>query len=255
LKNEVVNIGDREKIFQDGDAGAGLTNLPEMVIIPGESLSSFWGLKSLGVWQSDEADVAATYGNKPGDSKYEDLNDDGVIGGDDYQVIGNGIPTTLLGWNNTLNYKNFTLNVFFQSMMGYDKWNFTYATAIMANADARAVTHVDIKDRWVAGSNEDTNIPAFSQTDVSEIQSSRFVESGNFIRLKNISLTYNLPQDLIKGINASLMVGATNLWTITDYKGLDPESYSNRGPSDARGADAGSYPNVKTWTFGVNVTF
>ena len=255
LTNEVKSIGDREKIFQDGDAGAGLTNLPEMVIIPGESLASYWGLNYLGVWQTNEADEAATYGNVPGDSKYEDLNNDGVIGGDDYQIIGSGIPTTLLGWNNTFTYQNFTLNIFFQSMMGYDKWNFSYATAIMANADAREVTHVDIKDRWVAGSNEDTDIPAFSASDVSEIQSSRFIESGDFIRLKNISLTYNLPDDLIKGINASLMIGANNLWTITNYGGIDPESYSNVGPVEARGADAGAYPNAKTWTFGVNVTF
>ena len=255
LKNEVVSIGDREQIFQDGDAGAGLTNLPEMVIIPGESLSSYWGLNYLGVWQTNEADEAATYNNVPGDSKYEDLNNDGTIGGDDYQIIGSGIPTTLLGWNNTFNYQNFTLNIFFQSMMGYEKWNFSYATAIMANADAREVTHVDIKDRWIAGSNEDSSIPAFSQSDVSEIQSSRFIESGDFIRLKNISLTYNLPKDLIKGINASFMVGANNLWTITNYGGIDPESYSNVGPEDARGADAGAYPNAKTWTFGVNVTF
>ena len=255
MKNEVVSIGDRERIFQDGDAGSGLTNLPEMVIVPGEPLGSYWGLNYLGVWQTNEADEAATYGKVPGDSKYEDLNNDGTIGGDDYQIIGNAIPTTLMGWNNNFSYKNFTLNVFFQSMMGYDKWNFSYATAIMANADAREITHVDIADRWIAGVNEDSNIPAFSRTTVDEIQSSRFIESGNFIRLKNISLTYNLPKDVIEFMDISFMVGANNLWTITDYTGLDPEAYSNRGPGESRGADAGAYPNSKTWTFGVNVTF
>ncbi len=255
LTNEVTSIGDREKIFQSGDAGAGLTNLPELVIIPGNPLSNYWGLKYLGVWQADEAAEAASYDNVPGDSKYEDLNGDGSIGGDDYQIIGSGIPTTLMGWNNTVTYKNLTLNVFFQSMMGYDKWNFTYAQAVMANADAREVTHVDIANRWIADVNEDTDIPAFSETDVSEIQSSRFIESGDFIRLKNISLTYNLPKDLIPGIDASFMVGANNLWTITNYKGIDPESYSNVGSGEAIAADAGSYPNAKTWTFGINVTF
>ncbi len=255
LDNEVISIGDREQIFSDGDAGAGLTNLPEMVIRPGGSLASYWGLNYLGVWKTEEAAAAAEYGNVPGDSKYEDLNDDNAIGGDDYQIIGSAIPTTLLGWNNTFYYKNFTLNVFLQSMMGYDKWNFTYAQAVMAAADAREITHVDILDRWVAGTNEDSDIPAFSESDVSEIQSSRFVEPGDFLRLKNVSLTYNLPNDLIRGINGSLMISGTNLWTLTNYGGIDPESYSNVGDGEARGADAGSYPNSKTWTFGINLIF
>nr|WKN37767.1 SusC/RagA family TonB-linked outer membrane protein [Tunicatimonas sp. TK19036] len=255
LNNEVVSIGDREQIFSDGDAGAGLTNLPEMVIMPGHSLASYWGLNYLGVWSTAEAAEAAEYGNVPGDSKYEDVNGDGAIGGDDYQIIGSAIPTRLLGWNNTFSYKNFTLNVFLQSMMGYDKWNFTYAQAVLAAADAREITHVDIQDRWVANTNEDSDIPAFSESDVAEIQSSRFVESGNFLRLKNVSLTYNLPNELLGGINGSVMVGATNLFTLTDYRGIDPESYSNVGTGEARGADAGSYPNAKTWTLGINLTF
>lgn len=256
LTNEVVNIGDREQIFLDGDAGAGLTNLPEMVIIPGNSLSNYWGLKYLGTWKTSEADLAQQFGNVPGDSRYEDVNGDGVIGGDDYQIIGTGIPTTLLGWNNTFTYKNFTLNAFFQSMMGFDKWNFSYAQAVMPVADAREATHVDVLDRWVAGSNENSDIPAFSGTNVNEIQSSRFVESGDFIRLKNLSVAYQLPRDLFTGFKGgSLMIAGTNLLTITDYRGLDPEAFSNRGPSDARGADGGAYPNSKTWTFSANVIF
>ena len=255
LNNEVVSIGDREQIFADGNAGAGLTNLPEMVIMPGNSLASYWGLNYLGVWQTSEATEAAEYGNVPGDSRYEDLNDDGTIGGDDYQIIGSAIPTRLLGWNNTVSYRNFTLNVFLQAMMGYDKWNFTYANAILANADARQITHVNIRDRWVADTNEDSDIPAFSESDVAEIQSSRFVEPGDFLRLKNVSLTYNLPQELIRGINGSVIISGINLLTLTNYGGIDPESYSNVGQGEARGADAGSYPNAKTWTLGINVTF
>jgi TonB-linked SusC/RagA family outer membrane protein len=254
LKNEVTNIGDRERIFLDGDSGAGLTNLPENVLIPGYGLSNFWGLKYLGTWKSSEASEAAVYGNVPGDSRYDDLNGDGAIGGDDYQIIGSGIPETLLGWNNTFNYKSFTLNIFFQAMMGYDKWNFAYAQSVMAVADAREVTHSDITKRWTE-SNE-TDIPHFSQSDLVEIQSSRFIQKGDFLRLKNLSLTYNLPQDLIPGVNGSLTIGALNLLTFTKYEGVDPEAYSNRGSnSDARGADAGAYPNAKTWTLGINLKF
>jgi TonB-linked SusC/RagA family outer membrane protein len=258
LTNEVTSIGDREKIFQDGDVGAGLTNLPEMVLIPGNSLSSYWGLNYLGTWKPGEESEAAVYGNVPGDSRYEDINDDGVIGGDDYQIIGSGIPQNLFGWNNTLNWKNFSLNIFFQAMTGYQKWNFAYATAVMANADSREATHTDILDRWQAGVNEDSDIPAFSTTDVSEIQSSRFLEDGDFLRLKNLSLNYNWLVDEARGFNLNFMIAAQNLWTMTSYKGVDPESRSTRlanESSDAQGADGGSYPNAKTWTFGVNLTF
>ena len=254
LTNEVTDIGDREVIFQNGDVGAGLTNLPEMAIIPGNSLSSFWGLNYLGTWKTGEESEAAVFGNVPGDSRYEDINGDGVIGGDDYQIIGQGIPEKLFGWNNTLEWRNFSLNVFFQGMTGHDKWNFAYAQAILANADAREVTHVDIQNRW-SSTNNSSNIPAFSGTDVGEIQSSRFIESGDFFRLKNLSLTYRLPEALIRGIDAAFTVSGMNVFTITDYKGIDPEAYSTRGPQDARGTDGGAYPNSKTWSLGINLTF
>ncbi|MGB3848719.1 MAG: TonB-dependent receptor [Tunicatimonas sp.] len=256
LDNEVTNIGDRERLFLDGDAGAGLTNLPENVIQPGSTLASYWGLNYLGVWGSDQATEAAVFGRVPGDSRFEDINDDGQINGDDYQIVGSAIPTRLFGWNNTLTYGNFSLNVFFQSMMGYDKWNFSYATAILASADAREVTHADIANQWVADVNEGSDIPAFSATDQPEIQSSRFIESGNFVRLKNLSLTYNLPNDLLGWMNGSVMLGATNLLTFTNYRGIDPESFSNRPNAGvAQGADGGSYPNSKTYILGLNLTF
>nr|MDA3823088.1 hypothetical protein [Bacteroidales bacterium] len=254
LTNEVIDLGDREQIFQDGDNGAGLTNLPEMVILPGYGLANYWGLNYLGTWKTSEAAEAATFGNVPGDSHYEDINEDGVIGGDDYQIIGSAIPKQLYGWNNTFSYKDFSLNIFFQSMVGFDKWNFAYGTSIMANADTREATHADILDRW-SPTNEDSDIPAFSGTDVSEIQSSRFLEPGDFLRLKNLSLTYTLPDDMIKGVKGSVSIGGTNLWTLTNYSGIDPETYSTRGLNDARGGDAGSYPGAKTWTIGINLIF
>jgi TonB-linked SusC/RagA family outer membrane protein len=253
LQNKVVDISDQEVIFVDPNAGAGVTNLPEGVLMPGQPLTAYWGLNYLGTWKTDEADEAAQYGKVPGDSHYEDLNGDNVIGGDDYQIIGTGIPERLFGWNNNLFFHNFTLNVFFQAMGGYDKWNFTYGQAISALADAREITHVDIVNRWTP-SNQ-TEIPAFSSTDVVELQSSRFVEDGSFMRLKNISLKYDFQLGKEKGTNLSLMLAATNILTFTGYKGLDPEAYSNNGGSDNRGADGGSYPNARTYTFGVNLNF
>jgi len=255
LTNEVTNLGAREQIFIDPDYGAGLTSVPEMVLMPGYGLANFWGINYLGVWHTGEETEAARYGQVPGDSHFDDLNDDGVINFDDYMIIGSAIPTTLLGWNNTVNYKNFSLNIFFQAMTGFDKWNFTYGAAILGSADARQITHSDILDRW-SPTNEDSDIPHFSGTDYPVLQSSRFLEDGSFLRLKNLSLSYYLPENLIKGVNGSVTIGATNLWTLTNYSGTDPEAYSTQGNGDAaQGGDAGAYPNAKTWTFGINLIF
>ncbi|MCF6359398.1 MAG: TonB-dependent receptor, partial [Cyclobacteriaceae bacterium] len=232
LTNSVTDLGDREEIFFNSNVGAGLTGTNESIIRPGLPISSYWGVNYLGTWKTAEAVEAAVYGNVPGDSKYEDLNNDGVIDGEDFTVIGSGMPETILGWNNTLEYKNFSFNLFFMAMGGFDKWNLGYAQAILPNPDSFEATSVDILDRWVAGSNEGSNIPAFSPTSVDFFQSSRWVESGDFLRLKNVSLSYRLPKDLIKGIDAQFSIAGTNLWTLTNYKGIDPEAFSNNGEGD-----------------------
>ncbi len=255
MKNEVISIGDREAIFFNNNVGAGLSGNNENIIKPGLPISSYWGVNYLGTWKTGEESAAAVYGNVPGDARYEDVNNDGAITGDDFRVIGTGTPETVLGWNNTLEFNNFSFNLFFMGMGGYDKWNLGYATAILPNPDAFEAIHVDILDRWVAGTNEGSDITAFSGTSVDHFQSSRWVESGDFLRLKNISLTYTLPEDLFKGLGAQFSIAGTNVWTLTDYKGLDPEAYSSNGDGDRSGADAGSYPNSKTWTLSINLIF
>ena len=82
------------------------------------------------------------------------------------------------------------------------------------------------------------------------------MEKGDFIRLKNVSLSYDLPRSLFQNIGSiKLFVSGTNLLTITDYKGIDPESSSVSGADTALGIDYGSYPNARTYTFGLNLTF
>lgn len=254
MHNEIVSLGTREFISQMGGAGAGMVNFPEMILKPGYSISSYYGYRSLGIWQQDEAAKAAVYGNAPGDYKYEDWNKDNVINGSDFQIIGSGIPTKILGFNNTLKFKWFTLNAFFQSMLGFDKWDFAYAQTMIAAADAREYLHVDILDRW-SPTNTDSKVAAFSKTNRQQIQSSAYVEKGNYLRLKNLSLQFDFPKNWMKTINGSIQISGQNIWTLTKYKGLDPEAYSNVGPTDSRGADGGAYPNAKIWTFGLNLNF
>ncbi|HLN19900.1 MAG TPA: SusC/RagA family TonB-linked outer membrane protein [Bacteroidales bacterium] len=254
LKNEVLDLGGKPCILQTGGAGAGIITAPEMILKPGYSISTYYGFRSLGIWQEEDAELAAMYKQQPGDYRYEDINGDYAFTGEDFQIIGSGIPRFVIGVNNTLKYKNFTLNAFFQSMLGYEKWNFAYAQTMIASADAREYTHKDILNRW-SPDNTMSRVAAFSKTNVPRMQSSEYVESGNYIRMKNISLQYLLPEKTFKAGSIMASISAQNLLTFTKYKGLDPETYSNVGSGDLKGGDGGAYPNARTWTFGLTISF
>lgn len=252
INNQVEDLGAREYITLNGGAGAGQLQSNEMILQPGYSISTYYGLKSLGIWQENEIEQAALYNRSPGDYKYEDINGDFTLDGKDFQIIGSGLPKKMIGFNNTLTYKGLTLNAFFQSMLDYDKWNFAYAQIMIAAADAREFMHRDILERW-SPENPTSQVAAFNKTTVPQIQSSHYIENGNYLRLKNLSLTYVLPKNLIRWGDISATISAQNIWTLTKYKGLDPETYSNLGSGDSRGGDGGAYPNAKTWTFGLSL--
>lgn len=257
VDNKVVSLGGiAPRIPQGTHVGGGLSTTNEFMLVPGESLASYWGLNYLGTWKPGQEEEASRYNAVPGDSRYEDINDDGTITTDDFRIIGKGIPTTTAGWNNTFTYNDFTLNVFFQGVFGIDKLNYTRGAAMTGSGDARQFILSEIKGRYIPGVNETSDIPAFSNSNVMYTQSSRFVEKGDYVRLKNISLAYELPESFLENTKLRLSLSATNLWTITDYTGIDPES-SNIGSSTdtAQGIDYGAYPNSKTYTFGLNLTF
>jgi len=258
VKNNVVSLGGvADMLFTGSNVGAAYSTQSEFVIVPGQSLGSYWGLQYLGTWKPSEAAEAAKYHQVPGDSHYLDVNKDGAITSADYKIIGNGIPKTALGWNNTFGYKRFTLNVFFQGIFGVDKMNYSKAGSMTGSADARQITLSDINNRYIPGVNETSDIPAFSKTNVTYAQSSRFLENGNFIRLKNVSLSYAVPKLVPSDkIKLKLFISATNLWTITKYSGIDPEASNVGSSSDVnQSIDYGAYPNAKVITGGLNLTF
>ncbi|HTF19379.1 MAG TPA: SusC/RagA family TonB-linked outer membrane protein, partial [Chryseolinea sp.] len=258
LKNEITNLGtDRDTIpmsqFQN-------------VLITGQSMSAIWGYKFLGTYKPADAAEAEAYGRTPGDARYEDTNGDGVISAADYQIIGTGVPKTSLGFNNTFTYKNLSLNIFFQGLFGFDKQNYSYAYGMIGSTDAKEIIFEDIKGRYIPGTNETSEIPKFGGHPLnSEARSSRFVEQGDFLRLKNVSLAYTVPRTKLQNIaDIRIFVSGTNLLTFSSYKGIDPESNSNSvsgltwdniGTDAQVGLDYGSYPNSKTYTMGFNVTF
>jgi TonB-linked SusC/RagA family outer membrane protein len=256
IKNRVVSLGGIADMIFTGQNTTGISPLSEFVLKPGESLGSFWGLKYLGTWKPSEAAEAAKYGNVPGDARYEDLDGNHSIESGDYQIIGSGLPKVTAGWNNTIRYKDFTLNFFFQGVFGANKFNYSRGMTLVGERDARQVTSADIKDRYIPGVNETSDIPAFSKTSKILPQSTMFMEKGDFVRLKNLSLSYNLPKTLIRGINnIKVSVLATNLITFTKYKGIDPETSSIGSATDQnQGIDYGSYPNAKSFIFNVSIS-
>ena len=241
------------------------SNSPTALIV-GQPMNSLWGLQYLGTWKADEAASALLYGQKPGDARYADLNNDNLITSKDNQIIGSGLPKVSMGWNNTFSYKGISLNIFILGFFGVDKLNYTYANGMIASTDAKEIIFEDIKDRYIPGVNETSNIPRLGGAGTNQnIQNSRFVEKGDFVRLKNLSLSYSIPKSVFKNVGSvRVFVSATNLLTFTKYKGIDPESNSsatsgltwdNVGTDVSQGVDFGSYPNSKTYTAGFNFTF
>ena len=255
VKNVVMDLGEEEYITSYSDFSGSQENIPEFIYKVGEPLGAIYGLKYLGPWQESEAAEAAKYGMVPGDAKYEDLNGNFQYDGGDAQIIGYGMPRYSIGWNNTITWKNFTFNAFFQGVFGVDKLNYTRMMYLKGTNDYRAPTSAEVYDRYIPGVQEDAWIPAYSPTSRWFAQSSMFLENGSYVRLKNLSVSYAFKVKRVGDFSVSL--NATNLFTITGYKGIDPEASNvGGGSSDIRqSVDYAAYPNSRTFTVGLNVTF
>jgi len=220
----------------------------------GQPMGTFMGFKYTGVWNESEASTAALYGKKPGDAKYVDINKDGKIDNSDVTIIGNAQPKVTFGWNNTFTYKNLDLNVFFQGVSGNKIYNENRIRRESFTSDAFP-TNPLVTEHWTP-TNQDTDVPAFQGSE--NINSSRWVEDGSYIRMKNISLTYNFSKLLIERSKflsaAKIYVSGSNLLTFTKYTGFDPEASMGRD-AVAAGVDRGVYPSSKSVILGLGITF
>ncbi|MCF6297294.1 MAG: TonB-dependent receptor [Flavobacteriaceae bacterium] len=254
----VTDLGGETEYFIGTEFGLGQAVAPAVILEVGERTGNFYGYLYDGVWKSNEAAEAAVYGNIPGDAKYKDLDGDGAINSNDLGVMGNGQADLIWGLNNTFIFMNFDLNIFFQGVHGNEIWNLGRGYTFGGSGDARNATTVDIRNRWTP-QNENTNVPGYSSTSVNQIQSSRYVEDGSFVRLKNISLGYNLPESLIKRSKLfesfRVYISGLNLLTLTNYSGFDPEVSNTGNSSINQSIDFGAYPTAKSVLIGLNVTF
>ena len=244
VKNEVTKLyGDVETI--QGNFIVPVMNVSANIIQRGEPLGQFQGRVFEGTWKSSEAAAAAAVGKVPGQAKYKrGANGDIVL-----ETIGNGTPTAFFGWSNTLKYKKFDMNLFFQGASGFDIYNLQQGEINGGGGDSRSFMSVEQLNQWTPAN--ETDIPT-SSTDTG---SSRFVEKGDYIRLQNLSVGYSMDNLLGESISLKLYVAGQNLFMITDYSGYDPElsDTSRNGADVAPGIHVGSYPNPRTYVFGVNI--
>jgi TonB-linked SusC/RagA family outer membrane protein len=210
-ENKVLFLADSIPLYR-GYSGEGVdaTN----IIKEGEPLGTFWGLNYLGV-------NPAT-----GDAMYEDLNGDGLITNTDAMVIGNAQPKLIGGITNVLSYKGFDFSFFFNFSLGNKVLNFSKATLVNMGADIQNNQSVDALRRWKKPGDV-TDIPKYElNSTLNNLHSNRLLEDASYLRLKNVSLGYNLPNSIINKINfrqIKIYASATNLWTYTKYTGSDPE--------------------------------
>lgn len=194
---------------------------------------------------------------QPGMPKYADLNGDGVVDSNDRTIIGRGLPVHTGGLTNDFTYKGIDLSIFFQWSYGNDIMNANRLFFESSNNRSRELNqYASYTNRWTAD-NPTSDIPAATNSSSNRVISSRIIEDGSFLRLKNVTIGYTFPSQMMKKWKidkARIYVAAQNLWTWTGYSGYDPE-VSVRNSALTPGLDYSSYPRAYSVSFGVSLGF
>jgi len=263
LHNDVEALLENQPI----PAGRVNTNVNATLTAVGHPVGAFYMLKQEGIFQTPE-DVFthASQGAplRPGDVKYKDVNGDGVIDQNDRVFAGSPIPTLTYALTGQVHFKQFDLSLFFQGVSG-DKIYNQVAMDIDGFYRPFNVTEKTANDSWHGAGTSNTR-PLLSWNDATNNTqtSTRFLETGDYLKLKNLQLGYNFSNSFLthlKVSSARFFISVQNVFTITKYSGQDPEmttsadaASSNDGPK-ALNIDWGTYPSARTTTIGVNVNF
>lgn len=217
---------------------------------PGHALNSYYGFVQEGIYQNeqeiaDHLDGTNNPPQQPGDIKFRDINGDGRINDSDRDFIGNPNPRLSYGLNMGFNYNAFDFNILFQGVSGVERYN---DLKKIIDYDTRPFNYTDrVLNSW-NGEGSTNTIPrvSFSDNGSSRI-SDIYVEDASYLRLKNVEIGYTLNLKESLGIKSvRFYVSGQNIFTVTDYSGLDPES------TDL--IDYGTYPQSLTVLFGVNAS-
>lgn len=260
-RNNVVKLQTPTASIQQGGDGDFTASAPITNTVQGRSMQPFFGFIADGIFQST-AEVAAhaTQANAaPGDIRFKDVNGDGVINDGDRTFIGSYLPDFTYSLNYTASYKGFDASIFFQGVQGNEIFNGTRVLTEGMNRLFNAGTQV--LNAWTP-TNTNTDIPrAIAQNPALNARmSTRFIEDGSYLRLKNVIIGYTLPAsalNALKKINVSKLrvyVSSQNLLTFTKYKGFDPE-ISGRGNTFTNGIDFGQFPSSRSFQVGLQASF
>lgn len=252
VKNKALSVNNAAGFLPGGLFGLGQSTSRFQTGLP---IGVFYGLQADGVFQNQsEIDAHAVQpGAQPGDLRYVDVDGDGVIefgSSDDLTVIGNPIPDVTMGFS-----------------LGIDFCNFDFATSLYASIGNDVVRSYErfltysnkstlYLDRW-RGEGTSNEVPrASSRATNNQLFSSFYVEDGSYLRIQNVQLGYSIPEKFLGKMGLDrfrVYVAVNNLYTFTKYKGYNPD-VSNSSPLSA-GVDLGQYPNTRTFTTGINVSF
>lgn len=268
-KNKVLQLSGEQPNLQTSITWGNFSSAP-YIAIPGKPIALFNGYVFDGVYQFGDFNqlTNGSYELKPevpnngqprttiqpGYVKYKDINGDGEVNASDITVIGNPNPKHTGGFSNNFTYGGFDLNVFFQWSYGNDLMNVN--RIVFEGADARNFLNMfsSFEDRWTP---ENQSNSLYSATGFGpRVYSSRIIEDGSYLRLKTLAFGYTLPQKLLYGAgikNLRVYVSGQNLLTWTNYSGPDPE-VSVRQSALTPGFDLSAYPQMRTITFGLNLT-
>jgi TonB-linked SusC/RagA family outer membrane protein len=229
----------------------------------GGEISRFYGYVADGIFQTQEEidNYVGSNGEKlqknavPGDIRFKNLKDDDALNDEDKTYIGNAFPDLMVGFNLHLAYKNFDLNSNFYGTIGNDIYN-QAKSGFYSGANGQNV-YADAYDAAWRGEGSSNFYPRLSNSDKNKnysTPSSFFVEDGSYFRCKLLQLGYTLPKKWTQKTDIRFSVSAQNLFTITNYSGMDPETAA-MGSAIESGIDNLGYPNPRTFLFGLNVNF
>ncbi|PRX54931.1 TonB-dependent receptor [Flagellimonas meridianipacifica] len=260
-QNEVLSLNENnEPIFSAGSAGV------RHVTRVGDPIGSYFGYIVDGIYQSQEEIDNAPFDTQapnpaPGDFRFRDVDGDGEITPDDRTVTGSYFPDFTWGINNRFSFKGIDLSFLIQGVEGNEILNLT--SRHLKNGEGNFNSYAVFNDRWRSPSEPGNG--SFPRADRqtgnhgnNNRPSSFQVEDGSFIRLRNVTLGYTLPADKIFGDSVDrlrIYVTGTNLFTITDYLGYNPEVSNISTNSLTPGEDYGAFPLTRNFTMGINLSF
>lgn len=252
IKNKTLEVNNDAGFISSGLFGLGQSTSRFQVGLP---IGAFYGLKTDGIFQNQaEIDAHATQADaQPGDIRFVDSDGDGVVefgSEDDLAVLGNPIPKITLGFNFNTSYKGFDLSSSLYASIGNDVVR-SYERFLTYSNKPRLYL-----DRWTGEGTSNTVPRASTNASNNYLFSDFFVEDGSFLRIQNVQIGYSLPSDVLEKLKLDrirLYVSANNLYTFTKYSGYNPD-VSNANPA-AAGVDLGQYPQTRTFTTGVNISF